>query len=220
MNLDLFNKLTNNNKENNIVQNFIKELGEFLDKSSSANKESILQNEKMTTEYRDKINIEKNKILNNYAKETIDEGTMYYIYSKNSKNEFDYNLCICEEGKCNKVIVVQEKEVPKDAKIGSVLRMKGEKYILDKQATKEISKQLQEITNKLVEEQKQKLEECRIEGNTYEIIDKSSDRVWLINKDKGDEKSFEEIDFPEELLKQVNIETQLQYIKGKYYVKK
>ena len=47
MNLDLFNKLTNNNKENNIVQNFIKELGEFLDKSSSANKESILQNEKM-----------------------------------------------------------------------------------------------------------------------------------------------------------------------------
>lgn len=216
MNLDLFNKLTNNNTENNIVQKFIKELGEFLEKSSSVNKESILQNEKITTEYRDKINIEKNKILNTYAKETIDEGTMYYIYSKNSKNEFDYNLCICEEGKSNKVIVVQEKELPKNAGIGSILRLKNEKYVLDSKATNEISNQVQEITNKLLEEQSEKLEEYRIEGHSYEVIDKSSDRVWLIDNNKNNEKSFEEIDFPEELLNKVNEGTVVKYINGKY----
>ena len=216
MNLDLFNKLTNNNKENNIVQNFIKELGEFLDKSSSVNKESILQNEKITTEYRDKINIEKNKILNTYAKETIDEGTMYYIYSKNSKNDSSYNLCICEEGKSNKIISAHKKELPKNVEIGSVLRLKNEKYILDQKATNEISNQVQEITNKLLEEQSEKLEECRIEGHTYEVIDKSSDRVWLI--DKNNEKSFEEIDFPKELLNKVNEGIVVKYINGKYHI--
>lgn len=218
MNLDLFNKLTNNNTENNIVQKFIKELGEFLEKDSCETKQ-IVKNEKLTTEYRDKINIERSKILNSYAKKTINEGTMYYIYSKNSRNDSSYNLSICEEGKSNKIIVAQEKELPKNAGIGSVLRLKNEKYILDQKATNEISNQVHEITNKLLKEQNQKLREQRIEGHIYEVIDKSSDRVWLIDNNKNDEKIFEETDFPKELLNKVNEGTVIKYINGKYQLK-
>lgn len=70
MKLDLFNSLINNAKENNIVQNFIKELGEYLEKiQSGRNQKSILQkNEgKITTSYRDKMHIERNNILNEYV---------------------------------------------------------------------------------------------------------------------------------------------------------
>ena len=45
MNLDLFNNLLNNAKENNFVQNFIKELSNFLEKGKNKMKENSLKQE-------------------------------------------------------------------------------------------------------------------------------------------------------------------------------
>ena len=56
---------------------------------------------KLTTIYRDKMNVEKMRILNDYSNQTINKGTMYYIYSQSSEN---YNLYICEEGKSHEII--------------------------------------------------------------------------------------------------------------------
>ena len=60
MNLDLFNNLGKSIKESNIIQNFVKELGEFLENNLERNDESLVQNilngRTLTTKYRDKIN--------------------------------------------------------------------------------------------------------------------------------------------------------------------
>lgn len=45
MNLDLFNNLLNNAKENNFVQNFIEELSNFLEKGKNKMKENSLKQE-------------------------------------------------------------------------------------------------------------------------------------------------------------------------------
>lgn len=45
MNLDLFNNLLNNAKENNFIQNFIKELSNFLEKENNKMEENSLKQE-------------------------------------------------------------------------------------------------------------------------------------------------------------------------------
>ena len=86
MNLQLIDYIFNGVKDNTLVQNFINELQEYLEKNSLTNKVEdfkMEQNEeKLTTEYRDKLHIKQNEILVNYAKETERKGQMYYIYSR------------------------------------------------------------------------------------------------------------------------------------------
>ncbi|MBQ2835952.1 MAG: hypothetical protein IJE68_03875 [Clostridia bacterium] len=219
MNLDLFNNLINNTKEDNVIQSFIKELGEFLENTKKAPVsivQKIQDERKLTTEYRDKFNIERNKILNSYAKKTSDKGTMYYVYSKNSKKDDIYNLCICEEGKSHEINTVKENQLPKGAGVASVLREENGKYVLDKEATEEVLEQLTQIADQLLEEQTQQLNAYRIEGHSYEVVENLGDRVFLIDISANNCDCFEEIDFPEDLMEQATEGTIFKYIKGKY----
>ena len=68
MNLDLFKDLIKSTKENDIVQNFVKELGECLENKLSDNErnqiplvQKILDGRILTTRYRDEINIKRNR---------------------------------------------------------------------------------------------------------------------------------------------------------------
>ena len=96
LNLDSFNNV----KNNKLVQSFIRELQNYLEnnisKSENIEKEGILlnNNDKITTQYRDKMYIERAHILNQYAEQTLSRGKMYYIYDKNSKITNIYNLYI------------------------------------------------------------------------------------------------------------------------------
>ena len=133
MNLDLVNNIVNDVKNNKFVQNFIKELQNYLENNTLKNnyinteKEDIpLVNpthngNKIIAKYRDKMYIERSHILNNYAKQTLEKGPMYYIYNKNSKMLDGYNICICEEGKSHDIIEADKNELPNGAKIGSVI---------------------------------------------------------------------------------------------------
>ena len=56
--------------------------------------------------------------------------------------ENGYNLCICKEDKSHIVIEENASSLPANVEIGSVLRKTEEGYILDKEATIEIAKQL------------------------------------------------------------------------------
>lgn len=195
MNLELFNNLINKVKENNIVEDFINELS-MLQKTQ--------EETKLTVKYRDKMHIERANILNNYAKRTIDEGTMYYVYNKDKEDNM-YHLCICEESKSHDVIEVKKSELPEKAGVDSVLRYKNGKYILDKEATREVSKQISTMVEELLEEQTQYLEKNRVDGHSYEVLEKSGDTVWLIDITDSSKnvKSFEEVDFPKELMAEV-----------------
>lgn len=226
--MDLFNNLIDKEKENNVIQSFIKELGTLLENNdnkkdlvkSYENELSILQkvqaDNKVTTDYRDKMHVERNNILNNYAKETSDKGTMYFVYSKNSQKDNTYNLCICEEGKSSDIIKVEEKELPKGVGVDSVLRIQNGKYILDKQGTEDIAELVTEMVNKQLKEQEKELSKYRIEHHFYEIVETSGDRVWLKDQANIDGDCFEEINFPKELLNELTEGMVVQYVNGKY----
>lgn len=215
MNLDLVNNIVNDMKNNKFVQNFIKELQNYMEDTISKNSyiniekgDMTLVNptnneDKITAMYRDKMYVERANILNNYAKQTFNKGQMYYIYDKNSQIEGGYNLCICEEGKSHTIIEANKEDLPNGARIGSVLRKQGEDYIIDKDATEEIATEIYNMKDRLVKEQTEYLESKRIEGHIYEMAENTGDRAWLAdvtNKSDDAIEVVEEINFPTELL--------------------
>ena len=225
MNLDLIQNIINGARDNKLVQNFIKELQNYLEKNNSNTKgEGIhlmdinLNSNKLITKYRDKMLTARNDILNNYAKQTLDKGEMYYIYSKNSNLQNTYNLCVCEEGQSHIVIEANRNELPEGIEVGSVLRKLGENYILDDEATETIREQINEMQDQLIEEQAEFLESRRIEGHIYEMSEKTSDRAFLfdITDSSVSDEEIEEIDFPIELLQDASEGDMFKYINGNY----
>lgn len=144
--------------------------------------------------------IERNKILNNYASRTQDKGSMYYIYSNNSKMEESYNIYMCGEGISHNMIEIEKNDLPNTAQIGSVLRKHENIYILDEESTNEISNQIHNMKEEILKEQTEYLESKKIENHIYELSEYSDDRVWLFDVTSGESESIEEIEFPMELL--------------------
>ena len=90
MNLDLINNLFNNLKENKFVQDFIKELSNYLETSLTNNEwndlfsdDLTLYNNKISTKFRNEMLAERAIILQKYAENTKEAGEMYYIYIRN-----------------------------------------------------------------------------------------------------------------------------------------
>lgn len=221
MNLDLFNNLINSTKENNVIQSFIKELGEFLENNLRNNErneeplvQKILDGVTLTTRYRDKINLERHEIINNYSKEHPEQGEFYYVYNKRSDNT--YGLVSHKNGESGINIGVEESQLPRDAGVDCVLRVKNGKYILDEQATEIIQEKLAEMIKRLLEEQANRLETQRVEGHIYEFVEKSGNTVELTDVTNYTGECFEEIDFPSELLDKATQGTMFQYVNGQY----
>ena len=224
MELNIFNiDLNTDNKNREEVSEFIKEVSDYLENDNKRQVsilEQVENSEKVTVLYRDKMHIERNKILNNYAKENLDKGTMYYIYNKDLETN-SYQLCICEENKSNVVIEVKEEDLPEGVSVDTVLRQENGKYIVDTRATFVVRKQIQEMVNKLLKEQEKYLQSNRLEGHTYEVGEIESDRVWLYDITKNDVngiEAFEEINFPLELINKVTEGTKVIYRNGNYEI--
>lgn len=220
--LNVFNKLMNITKENDTIQNFIKEMGEFIKnepQNNTKNEQSLIQKlleqNKLTVEYRDKMHIARADILNNYAKQTADKGEMYYIYNK----DYDtYHLSMCNEENSHKVIKVKEKDLPEGTKVDSVLRKENGKYTIDNVATREVYSKMEKMTEDLLQEQKEIMEKHRIEGHLYELVENSKNNIWLIDKsiynDTGE--CFEELTFEKEIFENAKQGDLFQYVDGKY----
>lgn len=214
MKLDLNNDIVNNTK---FVQNFIKELQDYLERKVDIPLiNPTHKGNKIITEFRDKMYIQRRKILNDYAKQTIDKGTMYYIYDKNSKLEDGYNLCICEEEKSHIIIEANSNILPNDTKIGSVLRKFEDNYILDNEATKDVSEKIEKMKDELLEKQTEFFNSKRIEDHIYEVSEKGNDRVWIFDITNNSDEALEEIDFPKELLQNAKVGDLFIYRNGEY----
>lgn len=221
MNLDLFNNLINDAKENNVIQNFIKELGEVLENNLVDNErnqdslvQKILDGRTLTTKYRDKINIQRHDIITNYSKENSEQGEFYYVYSKETDNT--YGVVMHKNGESGSDIWIKESQLPKGAGVDSVLRVKNGKFVLDKDATEEIQEEHAEMINRLLKEQANKLESQRVEGHIYELVEKVGDTVELTDVTNNTGECFEEIDFPSELLDKATQGNMFQYVNGEY----
>lgn len=210
-----------NIQNNKFIKNFMLELQKYIEANSKKEAmilpDSIDNETKIITEYRDKMLIERSHILNNYAKQTLNKGQMYYIYSKNSKLENGYNLCICEEEKSHVVIEASIDDLPYGAQIGSVLRNVNGSYVIDEDATKDITEKFSKMKEQLLEQQAIFLESARIEGHIYELSEKADDRVWLFDITNESTNALEEIEFPDELLSSSNEGDLFIYKNGEYY---
>lgn len=229
MDLNFFKNINNSRDDR---EGFFKDFANMLEKSLSRNdlrsvngeKElSLLQEvqkeHKLITDFRDKMNVERRNILEEYAKETADKGEMYFVYSKNSQDDNKYNLTLCDEGKSNQVIEAEKSELPVGIGVDTVLRKENDKFVIDALGTEEVFKKMQEMVSRVLDEQNQFLKEQRIEGHIYEVGEVEVDRVLLFDITKDDVdglEAVEEVEFPEELLSQVSEGIKVKFENGSY----
>lgn len=222
MKLDFINDLVNNLKDSNVVENFMNELSEYLEKNSGNQIDLMSDNlhingSRVISKYRDIILTERNNILQEYAKNTSNLGDMYYIYDKGS-NQNTYNLCSCEEGRSHEVITKNINELPNGADVGCVLRENNGEFSVDVDSTKNVNNQINEMINDKLQEQSQYLKSKRIDGHVYEVGEKYEGIVELYDladSDNGME-AVEEIEFSDSLYNSVNEGDRLVYKNGEY----
>lgn len=223
MRLDLINSLFNSVKENKFVKNFIRELSNKLENDSEFHNllldDLVLYNKKITAKFRDKMLIERNNILQNYAKSIDNNKELLYVYDISKFSPDSYNLCACNTEKRNEVITKQIKELPKGVTLGSVLKKQDIGFVLDTEETKIVGEKINAMIKEKIEEQQKYLDSKRIDGHTYEVGEKYSGRIWLydLNNDvKGGMEGFEEIEFPEDLYETAKSGDLFIYTLGKY----
>ena len=83
--------------------------------------------DEMINEYKDKFRIERIKILQEYA-EKIGNQQLMYVYDKSKEN---YLVSSCEKNRSNEIIKINENDLSKYIKIGSIIRKEKGKYVLD-----------------------------------------------------------------------------------------
>ena len=216
LNLDIFENLIDKVKTNEFIQNFTKELENTIENTMPKSiLDKFVGENKIISEYKDKMLIVRNKILQEQAKETNSRGEMYYIYDKKGS---DYLATICESGKSHEVIKIPEKNVKSNVKIDSVLRKINDKFELDEETTNIVKIKQEEKFNEILEEQNKIMESRRIEGHIYEYIEGSKDSVWLIDNNLNNGDVFEERQ--QEVFKDAQEGDIFEYIDGKYKIKK
>lgn len=219
MNLDIFNDLIDKLKESDLVQNFIEKLSNHLENSKEKEKNNIMninsieEKYKLNSEYANKLKIERNKILEEQARNFNNDESLYYVSYKNS---FNNNYQIIEFNKINenKSFYITGEELPKNISVGKVMRKIDDKYEIDNDITKQIMKKVEDCAEVLANEQNEELKKYRQEGAIYQVVDHSSKGVFLQNKDNN--VIFEETNLSEELMDKISNDYILSYKNGEY----
>ena len=216
MNFDIFENLIDKIKSNEFIQNFTKELENTIENSMQKSiLDKFVDENKIISEYKDKMLIVRNEILQEQAKETSSRGEMYYIYDKKG---FDYLATICESRKSHEVIKIPEEDIKSNVKIDSVLRKINNKFELDEEITDVVKNEMEEKFAEILEEQNKMMESRRIEGHIYEYVEGSKDSVWLIDNNLNNGDVFEEMQ--QEVFKDAQEGDIFEYINGEYKIKK
>ena len=215
MNLDIFENLIDKVKSNEFIQNFTKELEKSIDNSMQKSVLDKFVNEnKIISEYKDKMLIVRNEILQEQAQKNSENGEIYYIYDKKGS---EYLATICEKNRSNEIIKIPENDVKSNIKIDSVLRKENGKFELDEETTEIVKNEMKEKFDKILEEQNKMMESRRIDGHTYEFVESSKDSVWLIDNDSNNGDVFEEIS--QDIFKNAQEGDLFEYIDGEYKLK-
>lgn len=182
----------------------------------------------VTSQTRDKMYLMQGKILSNYANETLDKGSMYYIYNVDDYKENAYLLTLCggnnelKREKIRGVITINENELPVEAGVDSVLRVKDGKITLDREATNFVAKEMQAKIDEMLIKQEKELNSKRIEGHFYQVAEVNAHRVVLmdLNSPANDTGTmfigFQEFKFSKELLRKCVEGDIVRYVNGEY----
>lgn len=220
------------------MKNFIKELSDFLENNFVNNSKTekinfewnnlssdnlTLYNNKVIARYKDEILNERVNILQDYAIKTKEKGEMLYIYDINNNNENTYNLWNCSLENSYKVITKKISELPKESRLGNILRKQNGVFLLDIKSTNDVNGKINKMIKQKIEEQTQYLRSKRIDGHIYEVGEKYSGRIWLYdlnNKENGEIEGIEEIDFPDSLYEIARKGDLFVYQNGEYHESK
>ena len=220
MNLDIFNNLTNDKGGNNFIQNFINELANYLATNLNQNKEvdsflsmgEIEQKYNLTSQSSIELRNQRDEIIKDYLQNSTEESLYFVTYKNEAKNNYtisQYN----KEGK-NTSFGISGEDLPKDVKKDVVLKKEDDKFVVDYQATETIMNKISDCAEKLAQEQNTKLNKSREENGLYQVVDISSNGVYLQNMSNN--QVFEEVDIPKELLNQIGNDYILRYKDGTY----
>ena len=223
MNLNLVNDLFNNVKENKFVQNFIKELSNYLEKNNKNNLneenketpiiEDILSKNNFTTGNRNFIRWQLNDIVLKYAQNSSDNDAIYFI--KDTKSNNAYNVLKAENGKIEE-IEINKKDIPHEVKINNVLRIRNGEYVIDNISTKELQEEIKNKAKEILNKQNKNLDKHRKEGHLYMVTEELGNNRFLWDLTDAPKTEFEETCIPTDLLDIATEGMVLKYTNGKY----
>lgn len=217
MNLEFLNRLGNQLEQNQEVQKFMSELGNFLKSTIEGNNMDIfdrVEKEKnVSLVSKNKMRNQKQEILKSYAKETMNEGDLYFVTAKRNE-ERTYRV----EKYDSNVMEVLDLQLPQETLINSVMRDKDGEYVLDEKATKGIKEKLESMVDKVLQEQTRELEDYRQEGHLYLVTEDTNGRIYLSDQTEKRGFEIEEVDFPNEFRNDISEGTMLKYENGSYQI--
>ena len=225
MNLDFLNDLANHIEKNEGVKSFLNELQNFLSNIKIDNngingvEQNLLDAIKSTRNVslisENQISNKKDKILENYSREELEKGPIYFIADRIGN---DYRIEKYDNGTRENMRLAKN-DLPEEAKVNTIIRENEGKYIVDQEASSYILEQIEENANQILDEQDAKLQAYRQEGHLYTITEDMNGRIFLWDLTEKPETEIEEIDFPNELRASVSEGTTLLYENGRYTIK-
>ncbi len=222
MKLDLVNDLFNNLKENKTVQNFIKELSNYLGNNVKNNSnieneeipiiENILSKNNLTTGNKNAIRWNLNDVILKYAQKKLCSDAIYFV--KNNENDM-YTILKAKDGKIEET-KINKNDMPNQVKINDVLKLKDNIFVVDSIYTKELQEDIKNMAKEILSKQNKNLERNRREGHLYVVTEEIGDNRFLWDLTDAPKTEFEEVDIPKDLLSKATEGMVLKYINGKY----
>ena len=219
MNLDFFNDLVTKVKESDLIQNFITELSTYLANSKGKDNSEILNMNSIEKEYCLNSNSSKSlkqkrdEILEYEARNLKDGESLYYTAYKNTFKDTYQILEFNNTGKSNS-FYLSENELPNGISVDKVLLKVNGEFKIDNTLTKNIMNEIENYAKEISKAQNERLDQYRKENTLYQVVDRSSNGVYLQNKDSN--VIFEETNISKELMNKISNDSILRYKNGEY----
>lgn len=230
MKLDLENKFFKGLKENNVVQNFINELSEYLENNLGKERkdmpiiEDILSKNNLTTGNQNAIRWNVEDVILEYAEQNFSSDSMYFVkdskktYWSNNEKHYDNNVYTVLKVQDNQIeeIEISKKDMPKNIGVNDVFIIKEDKYIIDDFATKQLQEKIINMAKEIIDKQNTNLNRYRKEGHLYRVSEELGNNRFLKDLTDESEIEFEEVDIPKDLLDKATEGAVLKYTNGNY----
>lgn len=159
MNLSL-NRITEKIGQNSFIKNFIKELGEALERMNNNEvKGEKMENLKLTREEDFDFYKKESNFLHEYFKKELSnssKGEVFIVTDKyENDNEFHRYKIAQYKNNLEYKYVTFEKDLPRNVQIGDVIRKVNGKYIYDKEATEYINDAKNKIKQNIIKNRNQ-----------------------------------------------------------------
>lgn len=137
-------------------------------------------------------------------------------------NELSDFLQNAMKQECDNMNMIKEIEQKNKVSLVSRNRMRNEQdKILQKYGQEDldlITEKIENMARKILEEQKQELEDYRREGHIYLITEDTNGRIYLSDQTESRGFEIEEVDFPENLKNEAVEGTLLKYENSNYVI--